>query len=72
MLKKAEDFAANSVINSGSDAQIVAMMGNLQTMEPNARNASGVRKAVSNAETKKVQIENSEGYVNAVRQKQGK
>lgn len=72
MLKQAEDFAANSVINSGSDAQIVAMMGNLQTMEPNARNASGVRKAVSNAETKKVQIENSEGYVNAVRQKQGK
>lgn len=72
MLKQAENFAANSVINSGSDAQIVAMMGNLQTMEPNARNASGVRKAVSNAETKKVQIENSEGYVNAVRQKQGK
>lgn len=72
MLKQAEDFAANSVINSGSDAQIVAMMGNLQTMEPNARNASGVRKAVSNAETKKVQIENSAGYVNAVRQKQGK
>ena len=72
MLKQAEDFAANSVINSGSDAQIVAMMGNLQTMEPNARNASGVRKAVSNAETSKVQIENSAGYVNAVKQKQGK
>ena len=72
MLKQAENFAANSVINSGSDAQITAMMGNLQRMEPNARTASGVRKAVSDAETKKVQIENSAGYVNAVRQKQGK
>lgn len=72
MLKQAENFAADSVINSGSDAQITAMMGNLQRMEPNARTASGVRKAVSDAETKKVQIENSEGYVNAVRQKQGK
>lgn len=72
MLKQAENFAADSVINSGSDAQINAMMGNLQTMEPGARNASGVRKAISNAETSKVQIENSAGYVNAVRQKQGK
>lgn len=72
MLKQAENLAANYVINSGSDAQINAMMGNLQTMEPGARNASGVRKAISNAETSKVQIENSAGYVNAVRQKQGK
>lgn len=72
MLKQAENFAADSVIMSGSDAQINAMMGNLQTMEPNARTASGVRKAISNAETSKVQIENSAGYVNAVRQKQGK
>ncbi len=72
MLKQAENFAADSVIVNGSDAQINAMMGNLQTMEPRARTASGVRKAISNAETSKVQIENSAGYVNAVRQKQGK
>lgn len=72
MLKQAENFAADSVIMSGSDAQITAMMGNLQTMDSNARTASGVRKAVSDAETSKVQIENSAGYVNAVREKQGK
>lgn len=72
MLKQAENFAADSVIVNGSDAQITAMKGNLQRMVPNARTASGVRKAISDAETRKVQIENSAGYVNAVREKQGK
>ena len=48
------------------------MMGNLQTMAPTATDAVNVRTVTKDAETSKVQIENSEGYVNAVRQKQGK
>lgn len=72
ILKSVEKTAANSVIDSGSDDQIVAMMGNLQTMAPTATDATNVRAVAKDAETKKVQIENSAGYVNAVRQKQGK
>lgn len=72
VLKSVEKTATNSVIDSGSDDQIVAMMGNLQTMAPTATDATNVRAVAKDAETKKVQIENSAGYVNAVRQKQGK
>lgn len=72
VLKSVEKTATNSVIDSGSDDQIVAMMGNLQTMAPTATYATNVRAVAKDAETKKVQIENSAGYVNAVRQKQGK
>lgn len=72
ILKSVEKTAANSVIDGGSDDQIVAMMGNLQTMAPTATDATNVRAVTKDAETKKVQIENSAGYVNAVRQKQGK
>lgn len=72
ILKSVEKTAANSVIDSGSDAQINAMMGNLQTMAPTATDAENVRIVTKDAETSKVQIENSAGYVNAVRQKQGK
>lgn len=72
ILKSVEKTAANSVIDGGKDDQIVAMMGNLQTMAPTATDAVNVRTVTKDAETSKVQIENSEGYVNAVRQKQGK
>lgn len=72
ILKSVEKTAANSVIDGGKDDQIVAMMGNLQTMAPTATDATNVRAVTKDAETKKVQIENSAGYVNAVRQKQGK
>lgn len=72
ILKSVEKTAANSVIDGGSDAQINAMMDNLQTMAPTATDATNVRTVTKDAETKKVQIENSAGYVNAVRQKQGK
>lgn len=72
ILKSVEKTATNSVIDSGSDAQINAMMGNLQTMAPTATDAENVRIVTKDAETSKVQIENSAGYVNAVRQKQGK
>lgn len=72
MLKSVEKTATNSIIDGGSDDQIVAMMGNLQTMAPTATDATNVRAVAKDAETKKVQIENSTGYVNAVRQKQGK
>lgn len=72
ILKSVEKTAANSVIDGGSDDQINAMMGNLQTMAPTATDAVNVRIVTKDAETKKVQIENSTGYVNAVRQKQGK
>lgn len=72
MLKSVEKTATNSIIDGGSDDQIVAMMGNLQTMAPTATDATNVRAVAKDAETKKVQIENSAGYVNAVRQKQGK
>lgn len=72
MLKSVEKTATNSIIDGGSDDQIVAMMGNLQTMAPTATDATNVRAVTKDAETKKVQIENSAGYVNAVRQKQGK
>lgn len=72
ILKSVEKTATNSVIDSGSDDQIVAMMSNLQTMAPTATDATNVRAVTKDAETKKVQIENSAGYVNAVRQKQGK
>lgn len=72
ILKSVEKTATNSVIDAGSDDQIVAMMGNLQTMAPTATDATNVRAVTEDAETKKVQIENSAGYVNAVRQKQGK
>lgn len=72
VLKSVEKTATNSVIDSGSDDQIVAMMGNLQTMAPTATDATNVRAVAKDAETSKVQIENSAGYVNAVRQKQGK
>ena len=72
MLKSLEKTATNSIIDGGSDDQIVAMMGNLQTMAPTATDATNVRAVAKDAETKKVQIENSTGYVNAVRQKQGK
>lgn len=72
VLKSVEKTATNSVIDGGSDAQIVSMMGNLQTMAPTATDATNVRAVTKDAETKKVQIENSAGYVNAVRQKQGK
>lgn len=72
ILKSVEKTAANSVIDGGSDDQINAMMGNLQTMAPTATDAENVRIVTKDAETKKVQIENSTGYVNAVRQKQGK
>ena len=72
ILKSVEKTATNSVIDAGSDDQIVAMMGNLQTMAPTATDATNVRAVTKDAETKKVQIENSAGYVNAVRQKQGK
>lgn len=72
ILKSVEKTAANSVIDGGKDDQIVAMMGNLQTMAPTATDAVNVRTVTKDAETSKVQIENSTGYVNAVRQKQGK
>lgn len=72
ILKSVEKTAANSVIDGGKDDQIVAMMGNLQTMAPTATDAVNVRTVTKDAETSKVQIENSAGYVNAVRQKQGK
>ena len=72
ILKSVERTATDSVINSGSDAQITAMMSNLQTMAPNATDATNVRTVTKDAETRKVQIENSEGYINAVKQKQGK
>lgn len=72
ILKSVEKTATNSVIDAGSDDQIVAMMGNLQTMAPTATNATNVRAVTKDAETRKVQIENSECYVNAVRKKQGK
>lgn len=72
ILKSVEKTATDSVINSGSDAQITAMMSNLQTMAPNATDATNVRTVTKDAETRKVEIENSEGYVNAVRKKQGK
>lgn len=72
ILKSVEKTAANSVIDGGKDDQIVAMMGNLQTMAPTATDAVNVRTVTEDAETSKVQIENSAGYVNAVRQKQGK
>lgn len=72
MLKSVEKTATNSIIDGGSDDQIVAMMGNLQTMAPTATDATNVRAVAKDAETSKVQIENSAGYVNAVRQKQGK
>lgn len=72
MLKSVEKTATNSIIDGGSDDQIVAMMGNLQTMAPTATDATNVRAVAKDAETRKVQIENSAGYVNAVRQKQGK
>lgn len=72
ILKSVEKTAANSVIDGGKDDQIVAMMGNLQTMAPTATDATNVRTVTKDAETSKVQIENSAGYVNAVRQKQGK
>lgn len=72
MLKSVEKTATNSIIDGGSDDQINAMMGNLQTMAPTATDATNVRAVAKDAETKKVQIENSTGYVNAVRQKQGK
>ncbi len=72
ILKSVEKTATDSVINSGSDAQITAMMSNLQTMAPNATDATNVRTVTKDAETRKVQIENSEGYINAVKQKQGK
>lgn len=72
ILKSVEKTAANSVIDGGKDDQINAMMGNLQTMAPTATDAVNVRIVTKDAETKKVQIENSAGYVNAVRQKQGK
>lgn len=72
ILKSVEKTAANSVIDGGKDAQINAMMDNLQTMAPTATDAVNVRTVTKDAETKKVQIENSAGYVNAVRQKQGK
>lgn len=72
ILKSVEKTATNSVIDGGKDDQIVAMMGNLQTMAPTATDATNVRAVTKDAETKKVQIENSAGYVNAVRQKQGK
>lgn len=72
ILKSVEKTATNSVIDGGSDAQINAMMGNLQTMAPTATDATNVRAVTKDAETSKVQIENSAGYVNAVRQKQGK
>lgn len=72
ILKSVEKTAANSVIDGGSDDQINAMIGNLQTMAPTATDAVNVRIVTKDAETKKVQIENSTGYVNAVRQKQGK
>lgn len=72
ILKSVEKTAANSVIDGGKDDQINAMMGNLQTMAPTATDAVNVRIVTKDAETKKVQIENSTGYVNAVRQKQGK
>lgn len=71
ILKSVEKTAANSVIDGGKDAQINAMMDNLQTMAPTATDAVNVRTVTKDAETKKVQIENSAGYVNAVRQKQG-
>ena len=41
-------------------------------MAPNATDATNVRTVTKDAETRKVQIENSEGYINAVKQKQGK
>lgn len=72
ILKSVEKTATNSVIDAGSDAQITAMMSNLQTMAPNATDATNVRTVTKDAETRKVQIENSEGYINAVKQKQGK
>ena len=72
ILKSVERTATDSVINSGSDAQITAMMSNLQTMAPNATDATNVRTVTKDAETRKVQIENSEGYINAVKRKQGK
>ena len=72
ILKSVEKTAANSVIDGGKDDQIVAMMGNIQTMAPTATDAVNVRTVTKDAETSKVQIENSAGYVNAVRQKQGK
>lgn len=72
ILKSVEKTATDSVINSGSDAQITAMMSNLQTMAPNATDATNVRTVTKDAETRKVQIENSEDYVNAVKRKQGK
>lgn len=72
ILKSVEKTATDSIINGGSDAQITAMMSNLQTMAPNATDATNVRTVTKDAETRKVQIENSEGYINAVKQKQGK
>ena len=72
ILKSVERTATDSIINGGSDAQITAMMSNLQTMAPNATDATNVRTVTKDAETRKVQIENSEGYINAVKQKQGK
>ena len=72
ILKYVEKTATDSIINGGSDAQITAMMSNLQTMAPNATDATNVRTVTKDAETRKVQIENSEGYINAVKQKQGK
>lgn len=72
ILKSVEKTATNSVIDGGTDTQINAMMGNLQTMAPTATDAINVRAVTEDAETQKIQIENSEGYVNAVRQKQGK
>lgn len=72
ILKSVEKTATDSIINGGSDAQITAMMSNLQTMVPNATDATNVRTVTKDAETRKVQIENSEDYVNAVKRKQGK
>ena len=72
ILKSVEKTATDSIINGGSDVQITAMMSNLQTMAPNATDATNVRTVTKDAETRKVQIENSEGYINAVKQKQGK
>lgn len=72
MLREAEKFASDSVINTSGDAQITVMMSNLQRMDSKATTASGVRGAIATAESGKLRIENSEGYINAVKQKQKK